>query len=325
MSRLTGASPHKVAAGATYGLYAGAWALVRRLPEGAAYRLFELVADAVWRRQGRAVQRLEANLRRARPDLDPPALRRLSREGMRSYLRYWCDAFRLPDWDRDRVVSTVRVEGEQHLRRNVGEGGRGVVAALMHMGNWDHAGAWATLTGAPVVTVAERLRPERLFERFLAYRQGLGMEILPLTGGDGDLLDTLSQRLRSGRLVPLLADRDLRASGIDVELLGEATRMPPGPALLALRTGAALHPVSIWHEAGDDEDWPARLVIRFHDEVTAPPTGTTREKVTTMTQQVADVFGAAIREHPQDWHMLQPLWLADVPGRDGPLRDGPRP
>ena len=118
----------------------------------------------------------------------------------------------------------------------------------MHMGNWDHAGAWATLTGVPVVTVAERLQPERLYERFVAYRQGLGMEILPLTGGESDLLDTLSARLRAGRLVPLLADRDLRASGIEVDLLGEATRMPPGPALLALRTGAALHPVSIWHE-----------------------------------------------------------------------------
>jgi lauroyl/myristoyl acyltransferase len=302
----------------TYRLYAGAWGLVRRLPEPVAYRLFDLVADVVWRRRGTAVQRLESNLRRARPDADAGALRELSREGMRSYLRYWCDAFRLPDWDTDRVVRSVRVEGEHHLRDNVGDGGRGVVGALMHMGNWDHAGAWATLTGAPVVTVAERLRPERLYERFLAYREGLGMEILPLTGGDGDLLDVLSARLRAGRLVPLLADRDLRASGIEVDLLGAATRMPPGPAMLALRTGAALHPVSIWHEdPGPEAGRRARprLVIRFHDEVTVPTQGRTREKVTSMTQQVADVFGDAIRAHPQDWHMLQPLWLDDLPPR----------
>jgi KDO2-lipid IV(A) lauroyltransferase len=301
--------------GLTYRVYAGAWALVRRLPEGVAYRIFQVVADVMWRRRGRAVVRLEGNLRRARPELTDEALRRLTRAGLRSYLRYWCDAFRLPDWDRSRVVSTVRVEGEHHLRTNVGPGGRGVVAALMHMGNWDHAGAWAALTGAPVVTVAERLRPERLYERFLAYRQALGMEILPLTGGESDLLDTLARRLRDGRLVPLLADRDLRASGVQVSLLGEPTRMPPGPAMLALRTGAALHPVSIWHE---DSGGPVpRLVIRFHDEVVAPPEGRTREKVTGMTQQVADVFGAAIREHPQDWHMLQPLWLSDLEPRCG--------
>jgi len=295
----------------TYRMYSGAWAVVRRLPEPVAEGAFRLVADLAWRRRGPAVLRLERNLRRVCPDADEPALRRLSRDGMRSYLQYWCDAFRLPDWDRERVVSTVRVEGEHHLREGVGEGARGVVAALMHMGNWDHAGAWATLTGAPVVTVAERLRPERLYERFLAYRVGLGMEILPLTGGDGDLMDTLSARLRAGRLVPLLADRDLRASGLEVDLLGEVARMPPGPAILALRTGAALHPVSIWHEPVAGRPG-RRLVIRFHDDVGVPTTGTTREKVTAMTQQVAGVFGTAIREHPRDWHMLQRLWTADL-------------
>lgn len=289
-------------------LYAGAWVAVRRLPEPAAYALFRLVADLVWRRRGRAVVQLERNLARARPEAGPGAVRALSREGMRSYLRYWCDAFRLPEWDAARVVSSVRVQGEHHLRDNVGEGRPGVVAALLHMGNWDHAGAWAALTGAPVVTVAERLRPERLFARFLAYRRALGMEVLALD--DPHVTATLVARLREGRLVPLLADRDLRATGVPVDLLGEPARMPAGPALLALRTGAPLHPVSIWYESRRRS--PAGLVIRFHDRVHAPATGTTREKVTAMTQQVADVLGATIREHPEDWHMLQPLWAADL-------------
>jgi KDO2-lipid IV(A) lauroyltransferase len=297
----------------TYRLYAGAWVLVRALPERVAYRAFRAVADVAWGRRGPAVRRLRDNLARARPDLTEPELDRLTRAGLRSYLRYWCDVFRLPEWDRERVVGTVRVENEHHLRDNVGQGRRGVVAALMHMGNWDHAGAWAALTGAPVVTVAERLRPERLYERFLAYRERLGMEILPLTGGPGDVSETLAQRLREGRLVPLLADRDLRDTGVEVDLLGASARMPPGPALLALRTGAALHPVSIWHE--DAGDRVPRLVIRFHDEVTPPATGATREKVADMTQQVADVFGTAIRAHPQDWHMLQRVWPADLSDR----------
>jgi phosphatidylinositol dimannoside acyltransferase len=294
-----------------YRAYALGWAVVRRLPERSAYALFRLIADLTWRRRTPSVVQLEANLRRARPDASYDDLRVLSRAGMRSYLRYWCDAFRLPDWSRDRVVASVRVENEHYLREALAAG-RGVVAALMHMGNWDHAGAWASVTGAPVVTVAERLRPERLYDRFLAYREGLGMEILPLTGGEGDLLDVLSKRLRAARLVPLLADRDLRATGIGVDLLGEPTRMPPGPAMLALRTGAALHPVSIWY---DDAAAGGRLVIRFHDEVVAATAGRTREKVTDMTQRVADEFGAAIVAHPEHWHMLQPLWLADLPER----------
>ena len=299
----------------SYRLYAGAWSLVRRLPERAAYAIFDVLAEAAWRLRGTGVRQLEANLARARPDADAAELARLSRAGMRSYLRYWCDAFRLPDWDHGRVVGSVRVEGEHHLRATTGDGRRGMVAALMHMGNWDHAGAWASLTGAPVVTVAERLRPERLYERFLAYREGLGMEILPLTGGDRDLLDVLAKRLRAGRLVPLLADRDLRASGLPVDLLGEPAGLAPGPAMLALRTGAALHPVSIWHEAAEGADGRSsvrRLVIRFHDEIPVPATGTTRARLTAMTQEVADVFGAAIAAHPTDWHMLQVVWTADL-------------
>ena len=298
----------------TYRAYAAVWGVVRRLPEGLAYRLFQLVADLAWRRGRGAVAGLERNLHRVRPDLDRPGLRELSRAGMRSYLRYWCDAFRLADWSRERAVSAVRCEHEERMRGPLAEG-RGVVAALAHMGNWDHAGAWAALTGAPVVTVAERLRPERLYERFLAYRADLGIDILPLTGGDTDLVRSLVGHLRRGRLVPLLADRDLRATGIDVTFFGESTRMPPGPALLALQSGAALHPVSIRYERRRPGPAGWGIVIDFLDEVPVPSTGTTREKVEAMTAAVAAALEGAVAAAPEDWHMVSPLWLSDLEPR----------
>ena len=288
--------------------YTGGWSAVRHLPERAAYAVFRRIADAAWRRRGPSVRRLEANLSRALGTTEEAALRDASRAGMRSYLRYWCEAFRLPDWDRSRVVDRVTIVGENNLRAPLAAG-RGVVAALPHMGNWDHGGAWACLTGAPVTTVAERLRPERLFERFLAYREGLGMEIVPLTGGTDDVFVTLADRLRKGSLVPLLADRDLSRRGIEVQLLGEATRMPAGPAVLTLRTGAVLVPTTLWYE-GEEPDH--RLVIWFQEEV-PPPTGLRgADRVVHMTQAVADRFSAGIAEHPADWHMLQPLFLADL-------------
>lgn len=293
--------------------YTGGWAAVRHLPERAAYALFRQVADAAWRKRGPGVQRLERNLARALPaDDDPDRLREVSRVAMRSYLRYWCEAFRLPDWDHDRIVTRVRVEDEQNLREPLAAG-RGVVAALPHMGNWDHAGAWGCLTKAPVTTVAERLRPERLFERFVAFREGLGMEILPLSGAGNDVFGTLADRLRAGRLVPLLADRDLSRRGVEVTLLGEATRMPAGPAALATRTGAALVPVTLWYEGVEPDH---RLVIHFHDEVTPPPETRGAQRVVHMTQAVADRFSAGIAKHPHDWHMMQRLFLADLPAEE---------
>jgi phosphatidylinositol dimannoside acyltransferase len=285
--------------------YSAGWSLVRVLPARVAYALFALVADVAWRRQGKGVRRLEGNLARvvgAEPD--GPAVRALSRTAMRSYLRYWCDTFRLPDWDRDRVVGSVRAEHTEVLFDNLAAG-RGVVAALPHMGNWDHAGAWASGVGAPVTTVAERLRPEELYERFLAYRESLGMEILPLTGGDRDVFRSLLRRAKEGRLVPLLADRDLTATGTPVEFFGATARMPSGPAALALASGAALVPVTLHTEGRAPRH---RLVIRFHDEV-LPPDGSNRERIAVMMQRVADVFAKGIAEHPEDWHMLQRVWV----------------
>jgi phosphatidylinositol dimannoside acyltransferase len=302
----------------TYYAYAAGWGLVRRLPERAAYQLFDRLADAAWRRQGPSVRRLEANLARVLgPAAGPAKVRALSRAGMRSYLRYWCDVFRLPDWDHERTVGSVRVVGEEHLRGALAAG-RGFLAALPHSGNWDHVGAWACRTGAPVTTVAERLRPERLYERFLAFRQGLGMEIIPLTGGQRDLLGALADAAGANRAVCLLADRDLRASGVDVTFFGEPARLPAGPALLALRSGAPLHPVVVTYA---ERDGGHGILVTIHPAVPVPRHGTTRERAVAMTQALADVFATAIAAAPQDWHMLQRLWLADLerPADDSPV------
>jgi KDO2-lipid IV(A) lauroyltransferase len=231
---------------------------------------------------------------------------------MHSYLRYYCDVFRLVDWSAERILSTCRAEGDEPVRAALAQG-RGVVMALSHSGNWDHAGAWSTLALAPVTTVAERLRPEEVYQRFLAIREEKGMEILPLTGGGSDVFGLLVRRLRKGGFVPLLADRDLSATGVPVSMFGETARMAAGPASLALVTGAALHPVSIRYErlpAGSAARWG--IVIHFHPEVSAPETGSRAEKVARMTQACADALAAGIAAHPHDWHMLQRVFVADL-------------
>lgn len=299
--------------------YAAGWALVRNLPESLARRLFVLLADLAWWRHGKGVRRLEANLRRVlaasssaggagtagRAGAAPAAqVRSLSRAAMRSYLRYWLEVFRLPVTSRDRIVNGMRMINEPILRAAVAAG-RGTVTALPHMGNWDHAGAWAVLTGLPLTTVAERLQPESLFDRFVAFRTSIGMEVVPLTGGAAPPYDVLAERLRAGGLICLLADRDLTAAGVTVDFFGEPARMPAGPAALALDTGAALLPVTL---AYDPDGWQ----VHIHPEVPVPPSGSRAEKIAVMTQAVADVFAAGIAAAPQDWHMLQRLWVADL-------------
>lgn len=282
--------------------YRAGWRMVRALPQRAAHRLFQLGADRATRRNGRGIQRLRSNLRRVIGDgPSEQELEALVRAGMRSYGRYWAEAFRLPSLSRQQIVDTFHLDGEDLLRDQAARG-RGVVVALPHSANWDHAGAWASLSGLPLTTVVERLKPEDLYQRFLAYRESLGLEILPSHGGTRSPLDVLTERLRAGRVVVLIADRDLSARGVDVQFFGAPARMPVGPALLSLRTGAPLLTASLWYEPGI-----TRAAVT--GPIRIPDNEDRKVQIADMTQAMADQFAAGIAKHPQDWHMLQKLWL----------------
>ena len=285
--------------------YRAGWAVVRNLPERLTAWLFQLGADLAWRRQGKGTQRLKSNLARVvGPDVEPAELDRLTRDALRSYARYWLEAFRLPVLSAERIVGRMHIR-EEHNLRDAHAAGKGTILALPHSGNWDHAGAWLVLTGVPFTTVAERLKPAELYDLFVSFREGLGFEVLAASGGDRPPFDVLVERLEAGGMLCLLADRDLTPSGVPVTFFGARATMPAGPALLALRTGAALVPTTLWYE-GDAVNgaWGALT------EAPIPHTD-----VATMTQALADAFAAAIAAHPADWHMLQRLWQDDLEAR----------
>jgi len=280
--------------------YAAAWRLVRALPDRWALRLFYLAADRAARNGG--PDQLRRNLSRVLSIPAEEVSDELVRASLRSYARYWCEAFRLPSMDPARLADDIETSatGLEHIHESV-ERGKGAVLALPHSGNWDLAGVWVTQrVGSPVV-VAERLRPDSLFRRFVRFREGLGFEIIPLTGTETPPLEQLAARLREGRMVGLLAERDMTGTGVPVSFFGEPARMPAGPARLAIDTGAPLLPVNCWFTP---DGWGFQV---------GPPIEAV-DGVQGTTQALADRFAAAIAAHPADWHMLQRVWTADFDG-----------
>ena len=279
-----------------WGYFAG-WRIVRALPERFAYRLFNLLGQKFLSRNGARIQRLRANLERVCPEKNNQEMDLLMKSAIDSYMRYWCDTFRSPDWSRQKIVQTVSVDGEELLTGPM-KAGTGVVVALPHAGNWDHAGSYFCGMGFPLVTVAERLKPEALFNKFLKYRQNIGMEVLAL---DSRSMATLLKRAREGALIALVADRDLSKSGVDVSFFGFPARMPAGPALIAVRTGIPLITAYVsYTETG--------IHIKF-DAVEIPLEGTESERIIAVVQRCADLFEKGIKSAPQDWHMLQRIWI----------------
>ncbi|WP_422752355.1 phosphatidylinositol mannoside acyltransferase [Micromonospora sp. WMMD708] len=300
--------------------YVAGWRLARALPRPVVAAAFRAGADHAYRGRGKGVTRLRANLRRVvGPELPEPELDALVKQGLRSYARYWMEAFRLPSLSRQQILDGFHLGGADMLDADVAAG-RGAVVALPHAGNWDAAGAWVAATGWPITTVAERLKPEGVYQRFLAFRQTLGMEILPTHGGARPAFDVLVDRLHSGAVVPLLADRDLSARGIEVDFFGARTKMPAGPALLAIRTGAPLYVASLWYEP----EMP-RAQLEGPLPVPEPDSAPLDERVRVLTQRIADRLAAGIARHPQDWHMLQRMWLDQRGSTDGGSTAPPPP
>ncbi|MCR5976346.1 phosphatidylinositol mannoside acyltransferase [Gordonia jinghuaiqii] len=279
--------------------YRAGWAAVRRAPERPVRALFDRAGAFAGRRNG-GPEQLRRNLARV-VGVEPARVPdELLADAMRSYARYWCEAFRLPAQDRATSASTATLPAEDRARLDAAVGrGKGVVLALPHTGNWDMAGVWLVQNYGSFATVAERLQPESLFNQFVAYRESLGFEIFPLSGGEQPPFGLLAERLRAGGIVCLLGERDIARHGVPVTFFGERTRMPAGSARLAIETGAALLPCHHWFcEA-------PRSMMSVGEEIDV--TG----GVEAATQALADAFAANIAAHPADWHMLQPLWEND--------------
>ena len=280
-----------------YIAYLLAWRLIGVMPEKLAYLLANKIADYLYKKNGKGVKRLRSNYARVQPSISELELDNLTKAGMRSYLRYWIDTFRLNKWSKERIISTTTVVNEELLREPIASK-QGCLVVLPHAGNWDHAAAYFCSTGINLTTVAEKLKPEQIFLKFLDYRQSIGIEVLHT---EEKVMPILLDRLRSGKLVALVADRDLSKSGLSVDFFGGVAKMPSGPARLILDSNSAFISAFIaYSELG--------INIEFKSIGPIPTEGTVEERVEKLTQLMANNFAAGIKSSPVDWHMLQRIW-----------------
>ncbi|HEY7469612.1 MAG TPA: phosphatidylinositol mannoside acyltransferase [Acidimicrobiia bacterium] len=281
-------------------LRAGA-GLIGLLPAGGARRLGR-AGGWVWHRLAAGRRGMaERHMRRA---LGPTSeAESAAEEAMMSYGRYYAEAL----WatgDRVEVLkSATRVEGLD-LIIEAREQGRGMIYGLPHLGNWEVAAPVAVAEKVPVVAVAENLPNKRITDWFTRMRAEFGIEIVLATGGT-EVMRALETALAANKAVALLSDRDLKGKGVEVEFFGERTTLPPGPATLALRTGAPLFPVASFFD-GDDG---YRVVVR--PAIAVPEEGTRSQKVQIMTQRLATEMEGLIRQSPRQWHLVQPNWPSD--------------
>jgi lauroyl/myristoyl acyltransferase len=283
---------------ATYVLYRSLSWLAPLLPTRSGRSAYESAGRLFFRLASGVRATVAANQAQVlgRP-VDDPLVQASTREAFALYGRYWFDTFNVLGWSDERVMDSFRFEGAEYVEKGLADG-KGVIIALPHTGNWDVGGRAMGLRVAPVVSVAEHLKPDRLFELFLEHRRQLGMEIIDLSSDH--VGRQLTQRLEQNRIVALVADRDLSGGGVEVEMFGRTRRMPAGPALLALSSGAPLLSGPTYTTR---EGW-----VEVLTPVSIEPTGKRKDDIIALTRALAAAFERAIAAAPPDWHLFQPGW-----------------
>jgi phosphatidylinositol dimannoside acyltransferase len=244
------------------------------------------------------------NLRRVYgPELKGRELRRRVDETFASYARYWAESLRLPSLRPDQLQSGTTYEGFEHIAASEAAG-RGTVLAVPHLGGWEWVGSELAISGHPTSVVVEALKPPEVFEWFVAFRERLGMKVIPTGPGAAA---TCTRALAANHLLCLLCDRVVGgASGVEVEFFGERTLLPAGPVSLALRTGAALVPAAVYFGRSSNQH-----LALIRPPVELPRRGRFRDDVQAGTQALAEELEVLIRRSPTQWHLMQPNWPSD--------------
>ena len=283
-----------------YWTYRGLEAVAMGLPERGGRRVFATAGALAYRRLHGVRATVRANQARVL-GLDPndERVQASTREAFDLYARYWYDTFRVRRMPAPEIHERAEMVNLERIDQALAAG-HGCIAALPHMGNWDIGGHYLAVNGYAIAAVAEELRPARLSELFLRHREELGMRIIPLSK-NGHVGQQLKLLLERNWVVALVADRDLTGRGIEVEMFGATRRVPAGPALLSLSTGAPLLVCPVYTTTSG---WR----IEIGEPLAIEPTGSTRGDVTALSRRMAAEFERAIAARPSDWHLFQAGW-----------------
>ncbi len=231
--------------------------------------------------------------------VDDPRVVLATKEAFELYARFWFDAFLIRHLAPAEVNERTRFPGWENIDRAV-EQGHGCICVIPHMGNWDLAGHVLAINGYKIAAVVEELKPPRLFDLFLRHREELGLKVIPLTK-NGHVGQQLKQLLADNWVIALVADRDLSGRGIEVEMFGATRKVPAGPALLSITSGA---PILMCSSNTLEDGWEVRI---------GPPlevhrTGDLRTDIAALSREMARSFERAIAARPPDWHLFEPGW-----------------
>ncbi|HEY5503102.1 MAG TPA: phosphatidylinositol mannoside acyltransferase [Candidatus Anoxymicrobiaceae bacterium] len=285
-----------------YYLFVLADKIVAKVPVGIIRALAHAGAGLYLVAFPRKRRQVEKNMRRALgPGATDEEVKRTAFRAGRCYADYYVDIFWLPTQARESVLEKFGRINEAGLEAAVAAG-KGLIVVLPHYGSWEAGAVYLSSLG-PFAAVAEVLKPPELFDMFVRLRAAVGIDIFPYDSKP-ETRDRMVEALQGGTTLALLSDRDLKGTGVAVEFFGERTTLPPGPAVLAMRSGSPIVCVNVRNVDGG---WVGHAM----DPIQVEAEGDKEEIIARTMQQMAANLEVLIREDPAQWHMFMPAWPSD--------------
>lgn len=285
-----------------YLLYKIALWLALNLPLKASYAIARLIAVFQYGFCRRDRIAVISNLRVVLGTNDKRLIEPVAKAVFVNFAKYLVDFFRASIVDEQYIKKFVKIEGREHIKEAFKKG-NGVIALTAHIGNWELAGIVTALLGYPVNAVALGHKDKRVDDLFVSQRQIRGVKVIPV---GVTVLRSCYSALKNNELIGLLGDRDFTHSGIETEFLGKMVSIPKGPAMFALKAGAAVVPVFMVREPDDSY----RLI--YERAVDCKPAETSEENIKAVTKKFVNVIEGYIRRYPDQWFMFRKFWSEDA-------------
>jgi KDO2-lipid IV(A) lauroyltransferase len=248
------------------------------------------------------------------PDAAPGELRKVVRRNLRDQARFWVDVISMRfDGEAIRSGLTVEAGGQERYQAALATG-RGVAVISLHLGSWERGLAAGNNLGYPLALLAEYMRPRKLFDRVVGARVAQGVRVVPIDiAGIREADDATARRLgaaamrdvlrilKSGGAIALAMDRDLIGNGEPYPFFGAPAPIPVGVVDAAMRAGSVIMPVFLPRIPGGVE-------VHIGPEIPYDRGAPRAEEVHRVVMEILAVFEKVIGEHPEQWHVLDPIW-----------------
>lgn len=221
-----------------------------------------------------------------------------------NFARGFLDTIAVMHWSKERILSTVALEGEEHIQRALKKG-KGVIALSAHLGCFTLIGARLAAAGYSFSVVVKQPPDQRLAHVADRYRAQVGVHTIAAKPRRGAVRGML-KALRENRIVLVIAD-EFKSGDIMVDFFGLKGPAPRGPATLALRTGAVTLPMFATRRPDGSS------ILSVGEPIAPVEREDLEQSVSATTAVYTRHLETAIRRCPDQWN-----WLG-LPRRDGRL------